>query len=92
MGSSSLAKPFSVLALPVRFHCISILREINLAFFFYKAECNSDALVKWGIILCLLSKCIIWGTRNTKIEVESLFTEQTCVGFVPMGSNKQKMS
>ena len=65
----------------------TILREINSAIF-YKAECNSDAFIKLGIILLLLSQCIIWGTRNTKVEFESLFTEQICVGFVPTGSNK----
>ena len=36
----------------------------------------------------LLSKCIIWDTRNANIEVGSLFTEHTCVGFVPKGSTK----
>ena len=65
-----------------------MLREINLAIF-YKAECISDLLTKWEIILCLLSKCIIWDTRNAKIKVESLFTEKTCVGFVPKGSTKK---
>ena len=50
---------------------------------FYEAECISDLFTKWEIILFLLSKCIIWNTRNAKIEVESLFTEQTCIGFVP---------
>ena len=68
-----------------------ILREINLAIV-YKAECNSDAFIKWGISLLLLSKCIIWGARNTKIQVESLFKEQTCIGFVPMVSNKKVSS
>ena len=47
-----------------------------------------DLFTKLEIILFLLSKCIIGGTRNAKIDVESLFTEQTCVGFVPKGSTK----
>ena len=51
----------------------------------------SDLFTKYKIILFLLSKCLIGGTRNAKIEVESLFTEQTCVGFVPKGST-QKVS
>ena len=65
-----------------------ILREIKLAMF-YKAECILDLFTRWEIILFLLSKCIIWGIRNAKIEVESLSTEQTCVGFVPKGSTKK---
>ena len=66
---------------------IHILREIDLAIV-HKAECISDLFTKLEIILFLLSKCIICGTRSAKIEVESLFTEQTCVGFVPKGSTK----
>ena len=40
------------------------------------------------MILFLLCKSTIVGTRNTKIEVESLFIEQNSVGFVPKGSTK----
>ena len=40
------------------------------------------------IVLFLLCKFTILGTRNTKIEVKNLFIEQNCVGFVPKGSTK----
>ena len=65
-----------------------ILREIKVAIV-YKAECNSDLLTRWEIILSLLSQCTILGTGNTKIEVKSLFIEQDCVGFVPKGSTRK---
>ena len=48
-----------------------------------------QTFTKWEISLFMLSKCIIWGTRNAKFEVESLFTEHTCVIFVPKGSTKK---
>ena len=56
----------------------TILREINLAIF-HIAE---YLFTKWEIILFLLRKFTILGTRNSKIEVESLFIEQNCVAFV----------
>ena len=58
----------------------NILREINVALF-NKSECDSDSFTKWEIILFLLYT--ILSTRKTKIEVERLFIEQNCVGFVP---------
>ena len=63
-------------------------REINLATF-YKAECIPDLFTKWETVLFLLSKCIQRSGSNAKVEIESLFTEQTCVGFVPKGSTKE---
>ena len=56
---------------------ISILREI-LAIF-YKAAYISDVLTTWVIILFLESKCTILGSKDAKVEGESLFTELTCV-------------
>ena len=38
--------------------------------FVHKAECISDSFTKWEIISFLLSKCIIWGSKNAKIEVK----------------------
>ena len=52
---------------------ISTLREIILAIF-YKA----DVLTKWEIILFLVSKWTILGSKDAKVEGESLFTELTC--------------
>ena len=63
--------------------------ERKILSIFYKAECNSDLLTKWEIILFLLCKCTILGARNTTIEVESLFIETSCVGFVPKSSTKK---
>ena len=69
-----------------QFYSIYILREINLV---YKAESFSELYTMWEIIFILLFT--ILGTRNTKIEVETLFIEQKCVGFVPKGSTKNML-
>ena len=56
-----------------------IPREINLAIH-HKVAYISDVLTKWKIILFLVSKCTILGSKDTVVEGESLFTELTCVG------------
>ena len=61
---------------------INILREIYLATF-YKVAYISDVLTELEIILFLMSKCTILGSKDAKVEGESLFTELTCVGIVP---------
>ena len=50
---------------------------------FFTNQCDLDSFIKWEVILFLPCKCAILGTTNTKIEDESLFIEQNCVGFEP---------
>ena len=38
--------------------------------------------------LCCTSISIILGTRNTNFDVERLFIDQNCIGFIPKGSTK----
>ena len=49
-------------------------RKINLAIF-HKTAYISDVLSTWEIILFLVSKCTILGSKDAKVEGESLFTE-----------------
>ena len=50
---------------------------------------SAHLLISWEVILFLLYKYTIVGTRNTMTEGESLFTERNCVGFVLNGSIKK---
>ena len=59
------------------------IRKQNLAFpinvaIFYKEAYISDVLAKWEIILFLVSKCTILGSKDAKVEGVSLFKKLTC--------------